>query len=56
VDPCTDGAYLDATSDRVMRGGFYRDDIGGLVAASQRWGVIPTERAGGIGFRCARTP
>lgn len=57
VDPCTDGAYLDATSGRVMRGGdYFRDDIGGLVAASQPWSTIPTERAGGIGFRCARTP
>ncbi len=53
--PCTDCAYLDASSARLTQGCDYRDDVGGLVA-DEPGPVIPTERAGGIGFRCARTP
>jgi formylglycine-generating enzyme required for sulfatase activity len=55
VDPCTDCAYLTASSNRVARGGYYYQPVSDLFP-SFRDNAPPPYRAGGFGFRCARTP
>ena len=55
VTPCTDCANLDATSSRVVRGGYFDDDLAYLVPAS-RSDDAPASRSACIGFRCARAP
>jgi len=53
VDPCTDCAYLTASSSRVNRGGFF---FAGPSLFPLRSGVTPSSRDYGYGLRCARTP
>jgi formylglycine-generating enzyme required for sulfatase activity len=56
VDPCMDCAYLDATSNRVFRGGGF--NYGGpYVTPPYRIFDEPTDHNYvSYGFRCARTP
>jgi sulfatase modifying factor 1 len=62
VNPCTDCAYLTAPSDeastgagtRVFRGGIFLNYSSSLLSAN-RYSSAPTDRDGGLGFRCART-
>jgi formylglycine-generating enzyme required for sulfatase activity len=51
--PCTDCAYVAATSDKIQRGDHYYDSSVTAVSSRNQW--APTWR-GNIGFRCARTP
>jgi formylglycine-generating enzyme required for sulfatase activity len=55
VDPCTDCAYLAATSGRVLRGG---DFLYGTpyMLPPYRYGSPPNGRFVDVGFRCARVP
>jgi formylglycine-generating enzyme len=53
--PCTDCANLDATSLRVVRGGYFDDDAAYLLPTS-RSDDAPESRSACIGFRCARAP
>jgi formylglycine-generating enzyme required for sulfatase activity len=55
VTPCTDCANLDATSFRVVRGGYFADDEEYLLPTS-RSDDAPQSRSACIGFRCARGP
>jgi sulfatase modifying factor 1 len=55
VTPCTDCAYLDTTSYRVVRGGYFDDDGAYLLSAS-RTDDAPQTRSACIGLRCARAP
>jgi len=54
VSPCTDGAYLASSSDRVSRGGFAEAPAIVLTGAVRSPGP-PTSRIVG-GIRCARAP
>jgi formylglycine-generating enzyme len=54
VDPCSDCAYLKATTGRVNRGGCFANAPGDLFS-SARSSDSPSYR-GGIGIRCARIP
>jgi formylglycine-generating enzyme len=55
VDPCTDCAYLMATSDRVLRGGNSTVPAS-ILLPSYRFHGAPAGRDDLIGFRCARAP
>jgi formylglycine-generating enzyme required for sulfatase activity len=56
VVPCTDCVDLAfAASNRVIRGGSFKDDAMFLLASSRGDGT-PTDRLFYLGFRCARTP
>ena len=55
VNPCTDCAYLTATSPRVFRGGYFLY-LASLLLPPSRYGGTPPDRDGDVGFRCARTP
>ncbi len=55
VDPCTDCAYLTATSGRVDRGGCFDSELDHLYPA-YRSDNPATLRGNWLGFRCARTP
>jgi len=61
VDPCVDCANLATSSNRVRRGGDFRDDsLGMFLLASDRAEDAPFSRhnggSGDYGVRCARTP
>jgi formylglycine-generating enzyme required for sulfatase activity len=61
VDPCTDCAFLKATTARVLGGGDAEEDIGlpADLTPSRVGSDVPTHRGFdvlGYGFRCARTP
>jgi formylglycine-generating enzyme required for sulfatase activity len=59
VDPCTDCAYLTATSGRMFKGEYFASSAAfpnGLSAANRGSAQSPSYRQNGIGFRCARTP
>jgi formylglycine-generating enzyme required for sulfatase activity len=55
VEPSVDCADLTATLEQVraLRGGYF---AGQSVLATSRDETIPATRAGGVGFRCARSP
>jgi formylglycine-generating enzyme required for sulfatase activity len=55
VDPCSDCAYLAASSQRVGRGGNFDDAVDDLVVSLRAEGP-PTNRFQNGGFRCARSP
>jgi formylglycine-generating enzyme required for sulfatase activity len=55
VEPCTDCAYLTATSERTAYGGDFDDSADGLVS-SVGGGDQPWSRTELRGFRCARSP
>jgi formylglycine-generating enzyme len=55
VDPCTDCAYLTAPSKRMGLGGGFGGTLPFLLS-STRNNFPPSDRNGGLGFRCARTP
>jgi formylglycine-generating enzyme required for sulfatase activity len=55
VTPCNNCANLGATASRVTRGGGF-DQIQSLAVASYRNSNGATNRAGDVGFRCARVP
>jgi formylglycine-generating enzyme required for sulfatase activity len=55
VDPCTDCAYLTATSARSARGGQFNFHATHMIPPF-RTSVAPTARFAAVGFRCARTP
>jgi formylglycine-generating enzyme len=55
VSPCTDCAYLNTTSARVLKGGYFFFTES-LLTAWYRDTTPPTFRDNGIGTRCARTP
>ncbi|WP_438039065.1 hypothetical protein [Sorangium sp. So ce128] len=52
---CVDGAVTTGGTDRVMRGGGWRSAAEALHL-STRDCRVPTNRAAGIGVRCAREP
>jgi formylglycine-generating enzyme required for sulfatase activity len=56
VDPCTDCAYLAATSYRVIRGGSSSDPSSDLLPPYRNYGDSPAGRNGSYGVRCARVP
>jgi sulfatase modifying factor 1 len=55
VDPCTDCAYVTATSARVFRGGSFSSSAPSLLAAYRGSGP-PAIRLIYFGVRCARAP
>ncbi len=55
ADPCTDCAYLTATTSRVGRGGYFVS-VPSLLLVTNRGGNLPARHDNAIGFRCARTP
>jgi formylglycine-generating enzyme required for sulfatase activity len=55
VNPCTDCAYLTATTARVYRGGGI-DDVAADLLASTRGEHLPSFRTYNHGARCARIP
>jgi formylglycine-generating enzyme len=56
VDPCTDCAYLETTTVRVIRGGQYGGAPLNLQAANRDFFEDPGDHDSTIGFRCARSP
>ncbi len=54
--PCNDCANLTSGSQRLVRGGDFRDDGGALAVASFRTAYPPTHRSQRRGIRCARIP
>jgi len=54
-NPCADCAYLTVASSRMTRGGGACNTASYLLPWSRGIGT-PTDRQGGQGFRCARTP
>jgi formylglycine-generating enzyme len=55
VTPCTDCAYLMATSYRAFRGGCF-NVTASYFLPPYRYPSAPTPRGNNMGFRCARTP
>jgi formylglycine-generating enzyme required for sulfatase activity len=55
ISPCTDAAYLTATSTRVNRGGDFTS-VSSNLFPSERDSASPSARSTSFGFRCARTP
>jgi sulfatase modifying factor 1 len=53
LDPCTDCAYLNATTRRVLRGGNF-SEFASTTLSSYRDASPPTSRSGFYGMRCAR--
>lgn len=53
VNSCTDCAYLEATTGRVVTGGSFS---GGQLMPPDRASLPPSNRNVGFGLRCARTP
>jgi len=61
VDPCTDCAYLTASSGRVFRGGYFDFSASYLLPPVRDFSLPPTSRDSDsdsfiTGFRCSRTP
>jgi formylglycine-generating enzyme required for sulfatase activity len=55
ASPCMDCAITTGGPGRVVRGGSYNDDAPSMLATT-RFNRDPTNRNGGLGFRCARAP
>ncbi len=55
VNPCADCAYLNPTTERVQRGGFYGSQATEILPPD-RSSEGPTQRDYNLGLRCARTP
>jgi formylglycine-generating enzyme required for sulfatase activity len=53
--PCIDCSILTGDPPRVVRGGFFRD-VAGLLLAANRDEYDATDRFEVVGFRCARKP
>ena len=56
VTPCTDCADLTVGSDRVARGGSFRNASAALLVSDRYVFGSPVNRSGIVGARCARTP